>query len=81
MKIIVVADKSGMILGALIPEVTTNRARAVNSMQLRPMEGQTVHEADLPVELFEHLGKSTLTPELMKYRVEKKGKKAALLRE
>lgn len=80
MKISVVADKSGRILGALIPAMATNRAHPVDSVQLQAREGQTVHEADLPTELFEHLGKNTLTPELMKYRVERKGKKATLLR-
>jgi hypothetical protein len=80
MKISVVVDKSGAILGALIPPVTTNQVHPVNSLRLRASESQSIHETDLPQELFEHLGKESLVPELLKYRVQKTGRKVTLTR-
>jgi len=79
MKISVAVDKSGTIVGALIPSFAVNRVTP-HSFGLKASESQSVYEADLPQELFQHLGKKTLAPELLKYRVEKKGKKVTLTR-
>jgi hypothetical protein len=79
MKISVVADASGKIIGALIPSIE-RRSGAANSIQLKASASRFVHETDLPDELVQHLGKPTLAAELLKYRVQKAAKRVRLAR-
>lgn len=78
MKISVVADRSGKILGALIPSTSQN-GRA-NSLRLKASESRFVHEADLPNELVPHIGKETFAMELLKYSAKKTGGRVMLRR-
>jgi hypothetical protein len=81
MKISVVADESGTVVAAVIPPLEPVHGRPFCLIQPRASETHTVHQPDLPEELFAHLGKETLMSELFKYRVEKKGKHVALKRD
>jgi hypothetical protein len=80
MKISVVADESGMVVAAVIPPIEPAHGPFC-LIQPKASGTHTVHQPDLPEELFAHLGKETLIPELFKYRVEKKGKHVALKRD
>ena len=80
MKISVVADESGTVIAAVIPPLEPVHGRPFFSIQPQASKSHKVHEADLPEELFEHLGKDTLIPKLFQYRVEKKGKRSVLKR-
>ena len=81
MKISILADESGMVVAAVIPPLGSVEGRPFCSIQPKAAENQTVHQSDLPEELFAHLGKETLFSELFKYRVEKKGKQVSLKRD
>jgi hypothetical protein len=81
MKISVVADESGMVVAAVIPPIEPAHGRPFCLIQPKASGTHTVHQPDLPEELFAHLGKETLIPELFKYRVEKKGKHVDLKRD
>lgn len=78
MKISVVADRSGKILGALLP--STSQTGRANSLRLKASKSRSVHEADLPDELVPHIGKETFATELLKYRARKTGGRVMLRR-
>jgi hypothetical protein len=80
MKISVVADPSGMVVAAVVPSLEPAPGRPFFSIQPKASETHTVHQIDLPEELFAHLGKETLMPELFKYRIDKKGRAARVPR-
>ena len=79
MKISVLANKSGKVVAALIPPLTPS-LRPAGSIQLKASAEHSLHEVDLPEELFEHLGKKTLATAVLKYRAERQGKRVTLKR-
>lgn len=73
-KILVVSDDSGKILGAALPVEEPPQLSFERDTTLVTMPGQTIHETEIPPELFKHIGQASFTDELCKYQVSSDGK-------
>ena len=82
MKVTFLTDKSGRILAAhyrsALPSGTPSSRHGVT--RIRPSQEQSLHEVEIPPELEQRLLKHTLAKELAKWRVERKGKTASLVK-
>jgi len=75
-KIVVVADRSGKIIGCALPSEEVAQPTEPKTT-FAAMPGQTVHEVEIPQELVEHLGRPSFAEEIFRYRV---GRNARLVR-
>jgi hypothetical protein len=84
MKITVLIDDSGKVLGAsYIPPSTIARPASANSsaaIRIKAARAQRLHEVDLPAELSSHVLEGTLPKEIFKFHVEVQGKTAKLVK-
>ena len=84
MKINVLTDKSGKILGAQYnatsPTIPLPPSSVYVTTRIKPSENQFLYELDIPNELYSHILENTLETELFKYKVEHHEKDAKLVK-
>ena len=83
MKISVLTDESGRILAtqydaALVPLPPQSLSRSTTL--IKPSEGQSLHEVEVPEELEAHVLQRTLATEIPKYSVQIDGKRRKLVK-
>lgn len=84
MKLHVLTDQSGDILAAhytaAFPPARRSRTSGSSMTRIKPSEGESVHEVELPAELHQHILENTFSTEIFKYKVERHGEVMRLTR-
>jgi hypothetical protein len=68
-KIVVVADRSGKIVGCALPSGEAAEQNFEQETTFTAMHGQTVYEVEIPPELADHIGRASFEEEIFLYRV------------
>ena len=73
-KIVVVADRSGRLVGCALPSEEPAQRTFEQETTLAALPGQTVYDAQIPHELIEYIGRPSFAEEIFRYRVGPKGR-------
>jgi hypothetical protein len=79
MKLTVLTDQAGKVLATQYTPGLVGTG-SPGRTKIQASTGQQVHEVDIPAELQQHLLENTLAQEISKYRVERHGKTAKLVK-
>jgi hypothetical protein len=82
MKLRLLADESGRIVAAHFssPTIPLPPPSSPTSTRISPSKGQSLQEVEVPAELEPHVLQNTFPKEISKWKVERHGKTAKLVR-